>query len=298
MTSSIPVIRLGADDDVVIARQDIAAGTHVAAEQVSCIDRIPAGHKLAVRAVAAGQPVRRYNQVIGFASRPIQAGEHVHEHNLEVLGFNRDYEYGSAYRPTEYVAEPATFDGIVRPDGRVATRNYIGIISTVNCSATVSRQIAAAFGKNVLDDFPNVDGVVPITHTTGCGMGSSGEGIDILRRTIAGYIRHPNFAGVLLIGLGCEANQLAPLMLAHQLAPGPLLQTMTIQESGGTVAAVAAGIEKITQMLEHANAFQRQPLAASHLTVGLQCGGSDGYSGITANPALGAAVDLDRKSVV
>jgi altronate hydrolase len=293
MNSPSPlVIRLGADDDVVIARQDIAAGTKIVCEQVVSVDLIPAGHKLAVRALDAGAPVRRYSQVIGFATRPIAAGEHVHTHNLEVRDFDRNYEFGDAYHATEYVTTPATFDGIVRQDGRVATRNYIGVVSTVNCSATVSKYIAEAFRNDALADFPNVDGVVPLTHTTGCGMGSTGEGIDILRRTIAGYIRHPNFAGVLVIGLGCEANQLAPLMLAHGLTAGPLLQTMTIQESGGTAAAIAAGIDKVKQMLPHANAIQREPVAASHLVVGLQCGGSDGYSGITANPALGAAVDL------
>ena len=286
------VIRLSEHDDVVIARQDIAAGTHIASEQLDSVDFIAAGHKLALRALAIGAPVHRYGQVIGFATRPIKAGAHVHTHNLEVRAFDRNHEFGAAWQATEHVATPATFDGIVRQDGRVGTRNYIGIVSTVNCSATVSKYIAEAFRKEALADFPNVDGVVALTHTTGCGMGSSGEGIDVLRRTIAGYIRHPNFAGVLLIGLGCEANQLAPLLLAHGLSAGSLLHTMTIQGAGGTAAAVAAGIEKIRQMLPLANAVRREPVPASHLLLGLQCGGSDGYSGITANPALGAAVDL------
>jgi altronate hydrolase len=170
-----PVIRLSASDDVVIAHRDIDAGTEIPSESVACSDRIPAGHKLAVRKIGAGQPVRRYNQVIGFATQPIAAGQHVHVHNLEVRGFDRDYQFGTAYRPTEYVGTPATFDGIMRADGRVATRNYIGVVSTVNCSASVSKYVAEAFRNNALADFPNVDGVVPITHTTGCGMGSSAD---------------------------------------------------------------------------------------------------------------------------
>ena len=286
------VIRLGAADDVVIARRDIAAGTPIPGERVSTRAPIPAGHKLAAHDIEAGAAVRRYGQVIGFATQAIHAGDHVHVHNLEMHAFDRDADVGQASRATDYVQAPATFEGIVRADGRVATRNYIGIVSTVNCSATVSKYIAEAFRGNALAGFENVDGVVALTHTTGCGMDSSGEGMDILRRTLAGYIRHANFAGVLVVGLGCEANQMAPLMLAHGLAPELMLRTLTIQSAGGTAAAVAAGIEAVRDMLPLANAARRQPVSAAHLMLGLQCGGSDGYSGITANPALGAAVDL------
>src|SRR6185312_13433005 len=199
-------IRLNAADDVVIACRELEPGTNLLKEGVVVRERIPSGHKVATRARAPGEPVRRYNQVIGFATRPIEPGFHVHVHNLEVRDFARDYAFGEAYRPTQLEKSPATFQGIVRPDGRVATRNYIGILSTVNCSATVSKYVAQAFSGEALRDFPNVDGVVALTHTAGCGMDSSGEGIDILRRTLAGYARHPNFGGVLVIGLGCEAN--------------------------------------------------------------------------------------------
>ncbi len=285
-------IRLNPADDVVIACRELEAGTNLLKENVICRERIPAGHKVATRAIAAGEPVRRYSQVIGFATRAIEPGQHVHVHNLEVRDFSRDYAFGEAYVPTVFAKEPATFRGIVRPDGRVATRNYIGILSTVNCSATVARYVADAFKGEALRDFPQVDGVVALTHSSGCGMDAGGEGMDVLRRTLAGYARHANFAGVLVIGLGCEGNQMDALFFTQGLREGPLLRAMTIQQEGGTAKSVAHGIALVQEMLPHANAAKREVVPASHLVVGLQCGGSDGYSGITANPALGAAVDL------
>jgi len=285
-------LRLNPSDDVVIACRELEAGTNLLKEGVVVKERIPPGHKVATRAIARGAPVHRYSQIIGFATQPIAPGFHVHVHNLEVRDFARDYAFGEAYKPTPLAQPPATFQGIVRPDGRVATRNYIGILSTVNCSATVAKHIAEQFRGDALKDFPNVDGVVPLVHTTGCGMGSTGEGIDILRRTLAGYARHANFAGVLIIGLGCESNQMDTLFLSQGLQAGPLLHTMTIQESGGTPKAIAEGVRRVKEMLPHANQVVRRTVPASHIVVGLQCGGSDGYSGITANPALGAAVDL------
>ena len=286
------VIRLNPVDDVVIACRDLDAGTNLIAEKVACRDRIPAGHKVATRAIAKGGPVRRYAQIIGFASQPIAPGDHVHVHNLEMRLFDRDYAYSTDVKAVVPVVPAATFRGYVRPDGRVATRNYIGVIATVNCSATVCRAIADRFRGAALADFPKVDGVVALTHSTGCGMDSAGEGIDVLRRTIAGYVRHPNFAGMLLVGLGCEANQMGALMLAEGLAPSSLLHTMTIQDTGGTRKCIDEGVERVRAMLPVANGLEREEVSASHITIGLQCGGSDGYSGITANPALGAAVDL------
>jgi altronate hydrolase len=285
-------LRLNPADDVVIACRELEAGLNLVKEGVIVAERIPSGHKVATRDIAVNESVRRYDQVIGFATRPIARGAHVHVHNLEVRDFARDYAFGEAYRPTDFVAQPATFQGIVRADGRVATRNYIGILSTVNCSATVSKYVAEAFRGDALSAFPNVDGVVALTHGTGCGMDSTGEGIDVLRRTLAGYARHANFAGILVIGLGCEANQMDALFFTQGLAQGPLLRAMTIQDKGGTAKCVAEGIAMVKDMLPHANRVKRETVPASHLMVGLQCGGSDGYSGITANPALGAAVDL------
>jgi altronate hydrolase len=291
--SRVPlVLRLNPNDDVLIATQDIKPGTALPGEQIAASDAVPAGHKIAARAIAAGAPVRRYNQIIGFATRDIAAGQHVHLHNLAMRDFERDYAFCADLRADSTPPAALTFNGIVRADGRVATRNYIGVISSVNCSATVCRQIAEAFRGEALAAFPNVDGVVSITHKTGCGMASNGEGIDLLRRVIAGYIRHPNFAAVLFIGLGCESNQITSLLGAEQLAESAQLRTMTIQDTGGTRKTIERGIALVQEMLPAANQAARQPVPVSHITVGLQCGGSDGYSGISANPALGAAMDL------
>ena len=289
-------IRLHPADDVVIARQQLVGGTTLIDERVTIAGLVPPGHKVATRAIAAGAPVRRYNQIIGFASRDIKAGEHVHLHNLAMGAFDRDYAFGADVKPTQYATTPATFTGILRREGpsagKVGTRNYIGILSTVNCSATVARGIADHFRRERLEAFPNVDGVVALTHGSGCGMDTQGEGMQILRRTLGGYAKHANFAGVLIVGLGCEANQISALLGSEQMQEGPLLRTFSIQDTGGTAKTIAHGISIIESMLPHANDVAREPVSASHLTIGLQCGGSDGYSGITANPTLGAAVDL------
>ncbi len=261
----------------------IAVGDHGA---------IPSGHKVARHAIPKDAPVRKYGQVIGFASQPIAEGAHVHTHNLEVREFARDEAVGQDYRATIFVSEPATFQGYVRADGRAGTRNYVGIVSSVNCSAMVSRAIADAFKGDALAAFPHVDGVVPITHTLGCAMDSHGEGMAVLRRTLGGYARHPNFGAVLMIGLGCESNQIAGIIDTQGLEAGAQLRTMTIQDEGGTVSTIKRGVELVRELLPLANENRRTTVAVAQLTIGLQCGGSDGYSGITANPALGAAVDL------
>ncbi|MCC6867421.1 MAG: altronate dehydratase [Burkholderiales bacterium] len=296
LTQTALTIRLHAADDVVIARQQLVGGTQLLDEKVTVSGLVPPGHKVAAHAIAKGSPVRRYNQIIGFASRDIAPGEHVHLHNLAMGAFDRDYAFGVDAKPTPFVTPPATFQGIVRRDGpnagRVATRNYIGILSTVNCSATVARGIADWFTPERLAQYPNVDGVVALTHGSGCGMDTHGEGMQLLRRTLGGYAKHPNFAGVLIVGLGCEANQISALLGAESLTESPLLRTFSIQDTGGTAKTIHRGVGMIEEMLPHANDVKREPVPASHITVGLQCGGSDGYSGITANPALGAAVDL------
>ena len=289
-----PVIRIHPADDVVIARRQLVGGTVLPGEGVTVSGLIPAGHKVAARAIAAGAPVRRYNQIIGTAKVDIAAGQHVHSHNLEFSHFARDYAVGLGQHPTDYVATPASFDGIVRPDGRVATRNYIGILTSVNCSATVARAIADHFRRDIhpeaLAPYPNVDGVVALTHGAGCATDSEGEPLQVLRRTLGGYARHANFAAILVVGLGCETNQIDGLLEQEGLK-GPALHSFNIQDAGGTAKSVARGIELVQWLLEEANRTTRQPVSASHIMVGLQCGGSDGYSGISANPALGAAVD-------
>ncbi len=284
------------DDDVVIARRQLVSGAELPDEGVIVSGLIPPGHKVAVRAIAAGSPVRRYNQIIGVAKQPIAAGQHVHSHNLEFSDFQRDYAVGQDARPTEFIVPAATFNGIVRADGRIATRNYIGVLTSVNCSATVARAIADHFRRDIrpeaLAPYPNVDGVVALTHGGGCATDSEGEPLQVLRRTLGGYARHANFSAILVIGLGCETNQISGLMAQEGLSAGTTLHTFNIQETGGTSKTVAHGIELVQWLLEEANRVSRQPVSASHITVGLQCGGSDGYSGISANPALGAAVDL------
>ena len=260
---------------------------------------IPPGHKIATHAIAAGEPVRRYNQIIGFASKPIAAGEHVHTHNLDMGAnkgdFERDYAFGADVKP-EPAKREATFMGIKRPDGRVATRNYIGVLTSVNCSATAARAISDHFSRrtnpSALAAFPNVDGVVALTHGTGCGMDGEGLGMQILQRTLTGYATHVNFWGALVVGLGCEGNQIKAWLGSGNLTEGDNLKVFNIQDTGGTAKTVEKGIELINAMLPRANAVKREPCSAAHITIGLQCGGSDGYSGISANPALGAAVDL------
>lgn len=292
-----PFIRLHPSDDVLIARAQLVSGA--TAEGIAVKGLIPPGHKLAARAIAAGEPVRRYNQIIGFASKPIAPGEHVHTHNLDMGpnkgDFERDYAFGADVKP-EPARREASFMGIKRADGRVATRNYIGILSSVNCSATAARAIADHFSRQTnpqaLAAYPNVDGVVALTHGTGCGMDTEGLGMQILERTLAGYATHANFAGVLVVGLGCEANQINAWLAHSSLREGDSLRVFSIQDTGGTRKTVEKGIALIKEMLPKANACKREPCSAAHITIGLQCGGSDGYSGISANPALGAAVDL------
>ncbi|ARV17148.1 D-galactarate dehydratase [Curvibacter sp. AEP1-3] len=291
-----PVIRIHPADDVVIARQQLLGGTRIATEGITISGLIPPGHKVAVRAIAAGEPVRRYNQIIGTATQPIAAGQHVHTHNLAFSRFDRGHAVGGDVRPVAYVDTPATFEGIQRGDGRVATRNYIGVLTSVNCSATVARAIADHFRRDIhpeaLAAFPNVDGIVALTHGAGCATDSEGEGLQVLRRTLAGYARHANFAAVIVVGLGCETNQIQGLLAQEGLREGAKLVTFSIQDTGGTAKSMARGIEVVNGLLPEANAVKREPVPASHLIVGLQCGGSDGYSGISANPGLGAAVDL------
>lgn len=291
-----PVIRLHPQDDVVIARRQLIGGTRIAAENVTVAGLVPAGHKVAARKIKAGEPIKRYNNVIGVATRDIEPGQHVHSHNLSASEFERDYAFCVDAKPTQYVEQPATFMGYVRADGRVATRNYIGLMTSVNCSATVVRLIGDHFRRDIhpeaLAGYPNIDGVVALTHTIGCGQNQQGEGIRILRRTMAGYANHPNFGAMIVIGLGCEQNQISGFMQSEGLTPGPTLHSFTIQDTGGTSKTVARGIELVKQLLPEIDKVKREPLSASHLKLGLQCGGSDGYSGFTANPALGAAVDL------
>jgi altronate hydrolase len=291
-----PLIRLNDADNVLIAREALTLGRQVQLGDtvVRIRAQVPAGHKIAANAIARGEAIRKYDTVIGRAARDIEAGDHVHTHNIELIDFERDPGFGLDVRPVDYVpqAERATFMGIVRPDGRVATRNFIGILASVNCSSTVIKNIAAWFTPERLAAYPNVDGVVAFAQTSGCGMSSPSEHFDVLRRTIAGYARHPNLAGVLIVGLGCERNQVSDLVSSQGLEKDESMRTLVMQDNGGTRATIEAGIAAIQSMLPVANCIERQRVSASHLKIGLECGGSDGFSGITANPALGAAMDI------
>jgi len=289
-----PTIRLHDGDNIVIARTDVGIGTPLPAEGITSRSQVAAGHKIARFRIAKGDPIRKYGVTIGFAAADIEPGTLIHSHNLEFRETERDYAYARDYRPVDMIpeAERASFMGIVRDNGQVATRNYVGIISTVNCSATVVHRIAEWFTSERLAGFPNIDGVAAFAHGLGCGMEMTGEPMDLLRRTLAGYVRHANLAAVLVIGLGCERNQIAGLLQEQGLREGPRLKTFVMQETGGTRKTVEAGVAAVRELLPAANRVTRTRVPASHLCIGLQCGGSDGFSGLTANPALGAAMDL------
>jgi altronate hydrolase len=283
------VIRLHPSDNVVVAAARVPAGALVASEGVRSLEAIPFGHKLATRFIAAGEPVLKYGQAIGAATRDIPAGAHVHVQNLDVSDLRLAAEVAK-WTPRK---EPARhFMGFRRADGRVGTRNYVGVLTSVNCSATVARLIAEAADRSgLLDDYPNVDGVIPITHTSGCGMAGDGEGFDMLRRTLWGTAANPNFGAMLLVGLGCEVIQTGRFAKDYGLAGREDFQAFTIQDVGGTRKAVEQGLARLKELLPLANAHRRSQVPASEIVLGLQCGGSDGWSGVTSNPALGDACD-------
>ncbi|KEJ96415.1 altronate hydrolase [Pseudosulfitobacter pseudonitzschiae] len=279
-------VRLSADDNVVTATQPLQVGEEGATML------IPRGHKMATQPIAKGQAVRKYANLIGYAAEDIAQGAHVHTHNLEFRAVDTEYEFGTNLRPVTPATTQDTFQGYHRANGRVGTRNYIAVLTSVNCSATAARQIAAHFTPDKLADYPNVDGVVAFVHGTGCAMGGDGTGFEVLQRTLWGYARNPNVGGALLAGLGCEMMQIDWLIEAYGLTPGPLFQTMNIQDVGGLRRCVELGVKKITAMLPEVNKATRAPAPASELMVALQCGGSDAWSGVTANPAVGHACDL------
>ena len=281
------ILRLHADDNVAIALRDLKAGEAGASEA------IPRGHKMALEAIQQGAFVRKYGQIIGVATVDIATGAHVHTQNVGV-GTERGGTAGdSDIQPVAPAPVRDTFMGYKRPDGRVGTRNFIGILTTVNCSGSVAHFIVEeAERSGLLADLENVDGVVPIAHGSGCGMAGQGEGYETLMRTLAGYAQHPNFGAILLVGLGCEVMQLPVLAAKKELRDPSRFQFLTIQNSGGTRKTVEAALPVLRKLAETANGTRREPASAEHLVIGMQCGGSDGLSGITANPALGIASDM------
>ena len=283
-------VRLDPSDNVVTAIRPLEVGADVGGAKALAL--IPRGHKVATAPIQKGAVVRKYSQVIGYAAEDIPAGAHVHTHNVEFRATEVEYEFSTDLRPVAPAAKIDTFMGYRRKSGRAGTRNYIAILTSVNCSATAARKIAAAFGPEEMAQYPNVDGVVAFVHGTGCGMAGDGEGFEALQRVMWGYAKHPNHAGVLMVGLGCEMNQIDWLLEAYGLERGPLFQTMNIQDVAGLRRTVELGVEKVRAMLPIANEARREPCPASDLMVALQCGGSDAWSGVTANPALGYACDL------
>ena len=291
--ADLEVIRLHPADTVAIALCDLAAGACLRGADLTLPGPVPRGHKLALRAIAAGEAVLRYGQVIGVATCAIAPGEHVHSHNLGMGAHASDLAIGTDVRALPSVGAARHFMGYARKDGQVGTRNYLGIMTSVNCSGSVARFIAEAFEREGwLADYPLIDGVVPIVHGTGCGMSGRDEGYETLFRTLQGYARNPNFAGILLVGLGCEVMQVPDLVGRGRIGPEGMVRYMTIQQTGGTRATIARGVAHLKEMAGQANLARRSPQEIGHLVIGLQCGGSDGYSGITANPALGVASDL------
>lgn len=290
------VIVLRDTDNVAVAIRHLQPEETVHTEQtdLEVINAVPAGHKIAIAPIAEGEPVRKYGQVIGFASMAIQRGQHVHVHNVSCDQFERDYEYATAIPEPPVADGSASFNGFLRDDGRVGTRNYVAVVSSVNCSATVCSQIVRRFDKETLRAFPNVDGVFAVTHKTGCGMAASGIDRDYLQRTLNGFARHANVFDFVLIGLGCETNQPGEIVDAGELSSASVRRptVLTIQGMGGITKTVEAGIRAVAAILPRANQARRTTQPASKIVLGTNCGGSDGNSGITANPALGIASDL------
>ncbi len=261
----------------------------------ACQSAFPAGIRSPTASSGLGEAVRKFGQIIGFATAPIAVGEWVHEHNLAMREFERDYQFAEDAKdePVLPVSERASFEGYRRANGKVGTRNYVGILTSVNCSASAARFIAEEINRSgMLADYPDIDGVIALVHGLGCGLDIKGEGYEVLKRTQWGYASNPNIGGVVMVGLGCEGFQIGRWKDAYGIQESDTFRSLTIQETGGTRKTVAAGVAMIQEMLPIVNAAQRETVPASELVLALQCGGSDGYSGMTANPALGAAADL------
>lgn len=298
---SSQLVILDSFDNVAVARDGIRQGITLVTPygEVATVDAIPFGHKVALKEIKQGEPITKYGQIIGQAVQDIRPGQHVHSHNLAMVEVTSEDAPCSAIPEPPEAIHDRTFEGYLRPNGKVGTRNYLAVISTVNCSASVAKYIAERISREELERYQNVDGVIALKHNAGCGMQFGGDAHTTLNRLMAGIARHPNVGGFLLVGLGCETGSMGYLLqqqnlvqiegVGHEGRPGPLVLSM--QDQGGTLRTVEAGVEQVRRMLPQVNAIERQTVSASHLSVGLECGGSDGNSGVTANPALGIASD-------
>jgi altronate hydrolase len=292
-------VQLRPEDNIAVASRNLAAGTalRMTDREIQLSGRIGMGHKFAVQDIARGEAIHKYGQIIGFAGEPIRAGEHVHVHNVRADAFDRDYAFCRDCPPPPAPPEPRWFEGYDRGDGRFGTRNCIAIISTVNCSASASKYISERLrSTGILDQYPGVDGVVAITHKAGCAMQYDGPDHHQLERTLAGFAKHPNVAAYILVGLGCETGQAIHLIESEGLiqlnGSKKKPHVLTIQECGGISKTVEAGVRAVAELLPQVSEARRTRLPASKLILGTNCGGSDGNSGVTANPALGVASDL------
>jgi altronate hydrolase len=294
-SSRVGILRLHAADNLVVTTKPFPKGAQPLGDGTPLITHVPLGHKIATEEMATGTAILKFGQIIGYATQPIGLGAHIHSHNCAFGAHDQTYDIGADYVPVDYVPDNQrrTFKGYRRADGGAGTRNFIALCATVNCSATVIRHIADRVnGSGVLDAYPNIDGVIALAHGTGCGMASSGEGYEALQRVLWGYATHPNVGATIFIGLGCEVMQIGRMKEMFGASGNERFHGLTIQETGGTRKTIEAGVAAITAMLPEVNKATREPISISELIVGLQCGGSDGFSGITANPALGAATDF------
>ena len=286
-------IRLNNNDNVAVAVIDLKK--NMVLNNLVTKNVISKGHKIALQNINLGDPIIKLNHVIGIASKNIKKGEHVHIHNMDLTNINKINIKKKIFRNEKLILKKRFFKGIKRNNGSIATRNYIGIITSVNCSSTVAKNIASYFSKNInpqiLKKYSNVDGVVALTHSSGCAISSSGQGINMLKKTINGYLKHPNFFGVLFIGLGCETNNINSYLNTNKIN-NKFLYSYNIQNCGGTQKAIKIGIDRIKKILPSANLVKRELCDVKNIKIGLQCGGSDGFSGLTSNPALGSAVDI------
>lgn len=299
-----PFLRLHRDDNIAVAKTPVAKGTQFQLDpggpELVTRDVIDLGHKVAVADVGTGEPIRKFGQVIGFATEPIPAGAWVHAHNLAAGQLSLDYAFGAEVPPDPQPITGRTFLGYRRDDGRAATRNYVGLISTVNCSATATKYVAERINTSLLADYPHIDGIVPLVHKAGCAMQYDGDDHRQLNRVLAGFARHPNIGAYLVLGLGCETGQASFLVNNHGLVQldgsdakeEPLPLIMNVQDQGGVAKTVDRAVEVLKELLPRVNEHQRVPIPVSEIILGTECGGSDGNSGVTANPALGIASDL------
>ncbi|MGE6604895.1 UxaA family hydrolase [Halomonas sp. NPDC076908] len=286
------IIHLNPRDNVGVASNAVPKGFPIDQNGTLAAENIDAGHKVALTKINKGDAVYKYGQLIGLAAQDVQPGEHVHTHNLTMIELDSSLKDFQPHPKTATQSSSRTFQGFKRADGSVGTRNFIGILSTVNCSATVAKAAADLLNQSGELSQMGFDGVVAITHGSGCAMNTDSEGFSFLERVIAGYAQHPNFAFVLIIGLGCETNQVKTLVKTQGLEDASRLSYFNIQDAGGTRTSIKTACDHIMQMAAQHGQQQREPALLEHLVVALQCGGSDGYSGITANPALGHAADL------